>query len=261
MDVISLGFRTDLALLQRGGSVVEDRGTHLVVRTPANPTYHWGNFVLLATPPEPGSGGYWLEVFERELPDARHRTFGVDGTTGTTDDLAAFAELGFETDASVVMTAQAVNEPPHPHPTADVRPLASDADWEQQVELAVAHEDEHVTEVYARRRAAAHRGNAEAGHGAWFGAFLDGRLMASMGIFTASEGLARFQEVKTHRDARGQGLAGTLVHAAGTHALEELGAKELVMVADPDYLAIRVYRSLGFADTETQLQAARTPGS
>ena len=27
------------------------------------------------------------------------------------------------------------------------------------------------------------------------------------------------------------------------------------MVADPDYLAIRVYRSVGFADTERQLQA------
>ena len=261
MDVISLGFRTDLALLQLGGSVVEDRGTHLVVRTAANPTHHWGNFVLLATPPEPGSGEYWLEVFEQEFPDAGHRTFGVDGTTGTTADLAAFTELGFEVDASVVMTAHSVNEPPHPHPTAVVRPLTSDADWEQHVELAVAHEDEHVTEVYARRRAASHRRNAEDGHGAWFGAFLDGWLAASMGIFTASEGVARFQEVKTHRDARGQGLAGTLVHAAGTHAFDELGAKTLVMVADPDYLAVRVYRALGFDDTETQLQAARTPGS
>nr|MBA2558703.1 GNAT family N-acetyltransferase [Propionibacteriales bacterium] len=33
----------------------------------------------------------------------------------------------------------------------------------------------------------------------------------------------------------------------------------LVMVADPDYPAIRLYRSLGFVDTETQLQAERPP--
>ena len=38
MDV-SLGFRTDLALLALGGSEIEDRGRHGVVRTPANPTY------------------------------------------------------------------------------------------------------------------------------------------------------------------------------------------------------------------------------
>jgi hypothetical protein len=31
------------------------------------------------------------------------------------------------------------------------------------------------------------------------------------------------------------------------------------MVADPEYLAIRVYRSVGFAASETQLQAERPP--
>ena len=57
MDVTSLGFRTDLALLTASGSVVEDRGTHLVVRTPDNPTYYWGNFILLSEPPVPGGQG------------------------------------------------------------------------------------------------------------------------------------------------------------------------------------------------------------
>jgi hypothetical protein len=31
------------------------------------------------------------------------------------------------------------------------------------------------------------------------------------------------------------------------------------MVADPDYLAIRIYRSVGFTGSETQLQVARVP--
>ena len=145
MDVHSLGYRTDLALLQLGGSIVEDRGTHLVVRTPANPGFHWGNFLLLATPPEPGSGEYWLEEFHRELPEASHRAFGVDGTSGTKDDLAAFAEAGLDVDASSVMTASAVHEPPHPHPSAVVRPLTSDEDWAQQVVLAMAGEAEHYS--------------------------------------------------------------------------------------------------------------------
>ena len=42
---------------------------------------------------------------------------------------------------------------------------------------------------------------------------------------------------------------------------EELGAETLVMVADPDYVAIRVYRSVGFDGTETQLQATRLPAT
>jgi GNAT superfamily N-acetyltransferase len=257
MHLRSLGYRTDLALLRLDGSVVEDRGTHLVVRTPANPTFHWGNYLLLPRPPEPGRAGYWVETFEREFPDALHRTFGVDGTGGSVTDLAPFAELGYGTDASSVMTAREVHPPARPHPTAEVRPLVSDADWAQQVELAVTGEDEHYSVEFATRRGEAHRRNIENGHGQWFGAFLDQRLVASLGIFTSADGLARYQDVKTHPDSRGQGLAGTLVHAAGRHALDEMGAETLVIVADPDYPAIRIYRSVGFDDTETQLGASR----
>lgn len=257
MQLRSLGYRTDLALLQLGGSVVEDRGTHLVVRTPANPTFHWGNYLLLAQPPEPGEADHWVRTFEREFPEAQHRAFGVDGTGGAVGDLAAFAELGYETDASSVMTAHEVHPPARPHPTAEVRPLVSDDDWAQQVALAVAGEAEHYSVEFATRRGEAHRRNIENGHGQWFGAFLDGRLAASLGIFTSTDGLARYQEVKTHPDARGQGLAGTLVHAAGRHALDEMGAETLVIVADPDYLAIRIYRAVGFEGTETQLGASR----
>ena len=256
MDVRSLGYRTDLALLRLGGSEVEDRGTHLVVRTPANPTFHWGNFLLLPRPPEPGHADHWVETFEREFPDALHRAFGVDGTEGTVGDLAPFAELGYDTDASSVMTARGVHPPARPNPEAEVRPLVSDAtgpstwSWRSSARTS-------TTPWSSPPRAEAHRRNIEKGHGRWFGAFLDGRLVASLGIFTAADGLARFQEVKTHPEARGQGLAGTLVHAAGRHALDEMGAETLVIVADPDYLAIRVYRSVGFDDTETQLGASR----
>ena len=51
MHIRSLGFRTDLRLLEITGSDIEDRGTHLVIRTPANPTYFWGNFLLLNSSP------------------------------------------------------------------------------------------------------------------------------------------------------------------------------------------------------------------
>jgi predicted GNAT family acetyltransferase len=99
----------------------------------------------------------------------------------------------------------------------------------------------------------------QTGAGAWWGAFIGDRLLSSMGLFGASPGLARFQQVQTHPDARGRGLAGTLVHRVSRYDFEELGATTLVMVADPEYLAIRIYRSVGFDDTETQLQALRKP--
>jgi len=259
MDVQSLAWRTDLALLEHSGSIVEDRGDHLVVRTPLNPVFYWGNFLLLATPPTTETLPHWLARFESEFPEARHRTFGVDGARGQRGDLEPFAAAGFEIEQSTVMTADAVHPPARPNTDASIRPLTSDEDWAQQVELSLAGEGTDVTRDFVVPRAAAQRALVERGHGPWYGAFLAGRLMSSLGLFTASEGLARFQEVKTHPDARGRGLAGSLVHHVSRWGLDELGARTLVMVADPDYLAIRIYRAVGFTDTETQLQAMRTP--
>ena len=75
MHVSSLGFRTDLALLADSGSVVEDRGTHLVVRSPENPSYFWGNFLLLAEPPVPGGEkevvGAFLKILRSTIAEGR----------------------------------------------------------------------------------------------------------------------------------------------------------------------------------------------
>ena len=68
-----------------------------------------------------------------------------------------------------------------------------------------------------------------------------------MGLVTAGPALARFQLVETHPDVRGRGLAGTLVHHVSRYGFDTLGAETLVMVADPEYLAIRLYRSVGFS--------------
>src|SRR5580704_13205730 len=61
--VISLGFRTDLALRALEGSQITDRGDYLVIRSPANPDHWWGNFILLSRAPEPWTGGAWLARF------------------------------------------------------------------------------------------------------------------------------------------------------------------------------------------------------
>jgi RimJ/RimL family protein N-acetyltransferase len=263
VDVTSLGFRTDLALLRLGGTVVEDHGDHLVVRTQHNPTYWWGNFLLLPALPPEDETDRWLQRFELAFPGAQHRAIGVDGTGHTARDLPGFAAAGLTVESSAVMTATSVHPPPRPNDGAEYRALSSDEDWAQYVELHVACEDRDQDLVlyreFSERKAATHRRLTEAGHGGWFGAFVDGRLVAQMGLFAASPGLARFQSVETHPDFRGQGLAGTLVHFVSGYGFGELGARTLVMVADPEYLAIRVYRSVGFAESESQLQAEKSP--
>src|SRR5699024_6267296 len=137
MHVSSLGNRTDLALLRLAGSEIEDRNDHLVVRTPDNPDYWWGNFLLLAQPPTATNAPRWLERFAAEFPDARHVAFGVDAPNGTVADLDWFAARGYSVAAQTVMTATEVYEPRHGNTTATCRPLSTSDDWERSVELAV----------------------------------------------------------------------------------------------------------------------------
>ncbi len=265
MEITSLGVRTDLALLQLGGSTVEDRGDHLVVRSPHNPTFWWGNFLLLGSVPAARETDRWLATFAREFPEAEHIAIGFDGTDNEVGDAPGFTDRGLLVETSAVMTATRVHEPPRPNREAAYRALVTDDDWDQLVDLRMASMDKaHEPEGYRTftlAKVATIRALVEGGHGGWFGAFEDGRLMSGMGLFRASAGLARFQNVETRPEARGRGLAGTLVHHVSRYGFDELGARTLVMVADPDYLAIRIYRSVGFAETESMLQAEKPPGS
>ncbi len=262
MRPANLGFRTDLALLSLAGSDIDDRGDHDIVRTPSNPTFWWGNFLVFRTPFGPGDAAARVELFQRAHPDATHVALGidtVDGTLGPEDEIVA---AGLEVERSAVLTATNLAPLPRVDPDATVRTLASDDDWAQMLALTLtvnerADQPGHLE--YASRRNEACRRLCTDGHGAWFGAFDDDRLVASLGIVAAGEGLARYQDVQTHPDARRRGLAGRLVHDAGRHALGPLGAERLVIVADLEGPAIGVYRRAGLADEQIQLHLIRTP--
>ena len=58
-----------------------------------------------------------------------------------------------------------------------------------------------------RAQIAASRALCESGSGRWFGAFEDGALRAALGIVADGDGLARYQMVETHPEARRRGLA------------------------------------------------------
>jgi ribosomal protein S18 acetylase RimI-like enzyme len=264
VNFTSLGYRTDLMLLQLSGSVLTDEGEYVVVRTPANPTFWWGNYLLFRTPFGPGDAVARQETFWREFPDAAHLALGLDttdGVLGSEDELKA---LGLEIDRSTVMTATAVREPARPNDTSQYRFLSSDDDWEQAIELSLACATRTVDDGYRafnRLRTEAERSLCEAGHAKWFGAFDGDRLQASLGLASDGSGVARFQNVQTRPEDRNRGIASMLVHRASRYGLDELGAHTLVMVADPGYLAIRIYRSLGFGDNEVQLGMARPPAT
>jgi tRNA(Arg) A34 adenosine deaminase TadA/ribosomal protein S18 acetylase RimI-like enzyme len=262
---MSLGFRTDLALrVLEGSELTEDRDC-VVVRSPANPAFRWGNFLLLRGWPRAGETLDWMERFKKEFPAADYVALGLDVSGTASADPAGEAQLrdaGFSTDVATVLAATAVHRPKHQNNAAEFRPLASDDDWRQANELAITCFPGGPAErEFMSRRTAARRRLAETGHGAWFGAFLDGRLVAQLGVFApaaaAADGIARFQDVQTHPGSRRQGLAGSLLFTAASYATNVLAARIQVIVADPAGEAIRLYRSMGFTDREQQVSMER----
>ncbi len=54
----------------------------------------------------------------------------------------------------------------------------------------------------------------------------------------------------THPEFRRQGLAGTLLYHVAQKGFLEMGAEDLVIVADENYFAKNIYASVGFGPTE-----------
>ena len=247
----TIGSRTDLFFSQLTG-IVTQHAEYMAIHTPSNPTFWWGNCLIFNRAPRLEDTDRWLTMFRTEHPTAKHIAIGWDeDAPGETAGFLA-AVPGLEVNPMSVLTATALHAPRYPNADAELRPLSGDADWAARLELTAAVKDYSLD--YLSPENASRRRQVEAGHGVWFGAFLGGRLVSSMGVFNTGDGLGRFQTVDTHPDFERRGLCGTLLHHAGQYALEHLNVNELVIVADPAYHAQRISESVGFKVAQIQYQ-------
>jgi hypothetical protein len=114
IDRLSLGWRSELIFPRFDAQVIE-RPDYLLIRTPQNPTFWWGNFLLFDRAPREGDAAVWAAAFEREIvqqqPESRHLAFGVDAP-GPIEMPADFAALGLTPMQGAVLTLA----PPQPKP-------------------------------------------------------------------------------------------------------------------------------------------------
>ena len=258
MRIDTPGLATDLAVLELEGSTITDHGDHLVIRTESNPTYYWGNFLLLERAAAASEIPSWMERFKAEFPSAAHRAFAILEVDA---DHSGWKEHGCTVELDTALAAERMAAPPRPAIDVEVRPFSSDDDWEQSVLVLASNDDSGHPKArlaFERLHARAERAQAEAGQGRWFGAFVDGRLVSRAGIVVLGP-RARYRAVVTHPDFRRRGLAGAVVHAAGEWALAEPGVEQVVIVADTDGPAINLYRSLGLREAGSHITVERRP--
>jgi len=131
------GWATDLAILEHCGSIVDDREDHLVVRTPRNPDFHWGNCLFVTDEDTVGDARRWVDTFQSAFPEA---TWVAIGLTRMPDDLDAWVAMGLELELDDVLTTRILpRQAPLPEGYT-VRRL-SGQDWEQSVARSVAEND------------------------------------------------------------------------------------------------------------------------
>lgn len=264
MEIKSLGFRSELIFLEFDGEVL-DRGEYTVVRTLTNPGFYWGNLLIFDRAPVKGDYAKWVATFDREFADPRikHKTFAWDSLASEIGDVAEFEANNFKLEKNAVLSAKAneIYRPQKYNSAIEIRQLKSGAepqaesDWYQNIELQTRTGEPHLTEAqwrdFSTQQSHRYREMIKAGRGAWFGAFLNNELVASLGLFH-SNGVGRYQIVVTDENHRRQGIAATLVYEAAKYAFQNWNVQDLVMCADPDYFAIRIYESVGFKQTLTQ---------
>jgi len=257
VPALPVGWTTDVAVLEHGGSTVDDGGDHLVVRSAHNPHFHWGNFVLVTDAAAVDDALRWVRVFSDAFPQVGYVAIGLPVAPDPVPWQAAGIALGTN---DVLSTTSLPVLRPLPEAYA-VRPLVGDADWEQVVAADLAEnaetgdEDPEGFEQFARARVATRRALVDRGAAVFLGAFAGGSLAAELGMVACGE-TARYQDVRTDPGHRRRGLAGHLIGAAARWAAGA-GCSRWVIVADAGGAAGRLYRSLGFVEDARTVEAYR----
>ncbi|HEX2895946.1 MAG TPA: GNAT family N-acetyltransferase [Marmoricola sp.] len=254
---LPLGWQTDLAVLRLSGSTIEERPDHLVVRTPANPLYHWGNFVLVTDAGAVDDAERWLELFEKEFPDAAHRSVGLVAEPGDPDRWTALDVVVEHDDVLAADTCPERQPVPQGYL---VKEIADAIEWDQSSGLRIAEfaADDPREAEFERKATDVRREMVRSGRAAWFGAFHGDRLVAELGIVDCGDGVARYQAVVSGAEHRRKGLAAHLLGVAARWAADR-GAHTWVIVAEEGGDADRLYQSRGFTPRARAARAYRKP--
>lgn len=255
--LLSLGIRTNVMIHRFDGGIIEEYDDCILLKTPSNPNYWWGNMLFMPNAPQAGDFERWDKVFQKRLGSKfKHRVYAWD--INPNDSLkpdrgedADFLAGGFNRADDEVLATQkdGLVKPEYIAEGLEIRPLNSSEDWADVLELNVLCRDTFHPEVgyreHRRKQLEMYQRLQADDLGVIFGGFVESKLVADMGLFFEN-GLGRFQHVETHPDYRKRGIAGSMVHHISEWGFNKRSAENLVIIADPEGPAVKLYKSLGY---------------
>jgi ribosomal protein S18 acetylase RimI-like enzyme len=261
---LSRGWRSEF-IVHRFDALVAERDDCIVVRTPHNPTFYWGNFLLLPDAPRDDQLAHWLRRFDEEIAAVQsasaHVAIGVNASAPISP-LPAWEAAGFCVIENALLRLERgqLQAPPRAaRGQVGVRPIDFDDELDAFVDLQCA--DGYGFEpagyrVFRTQRMQRMQAMAAQGLAQWFGLWCGGVLAADCGL-VRDGALGRFQNVATHPAWRRRGLCAALVHAVSRFGFEQWALDEILMIADPHDVAIGIYESLGYRAIEHEFALQR----
>jgi ribosomal protein S18 acetylase RimI-like enzyme len=245
----NLGLSTDLLLHAETG-IVEQRNDYIVVRTPDAPDYFFGNMLVLQQRPSEID----LEHLEQDFalligtpPLIAHRAFTWPESASGVVNAEAFSQNGYSTTICRVLVAH----PQEIRPVAtnrfvEVRKFGVQQDWDDWSRMQLAdmpNPTDIASQHFIADQQTAHKRLIDRGLGNWWGAFIDGEQVGSLGLFFL-DGIGRFRSVITSEHHRNRNICKTLMSEVAK--LNSGRSDRLVIVADETYHAAGLYEAMGF---------------
>ena len=255
MEVKSLGHKTSLELNRSSGEV-KDHGNYLCIKTPSRPDFFWGNYLLLAQAPKKGDFFELVKLYRSHFGDPNKQGF-ITITWDLSDakpSISEFQSNGFQLDTSKILVTDSVKPHSNMNNSIEIREYDPNQNIDQYLDVHYdpkwsygTDEEQRSFMISSLRDFSSLPDNRQKKR---IGAYINDKLVGDLGIFKVGN-LIRFNNVSTHRDFRRLGVCRRLVFEASNLGLTNPGATKLVMEADANYHAAKIYESLGFQHRET----------
>ncbi len=250
----NLGYLTDLFFLETDKEITT-YPNYIVVKSPNEPYFYYGNFLLLKQMPENFKKAKLEKQFKSHFSDERIRHFTFCWSGKVKEHLSSFLQTGYTLQLISVLAASPTNfiRLKQKNEDLNIRSFSTKADWQQWIDLECEEKPNGFEATSYRQfmqgRAKLYQQLNQQKNGNFYGAYLDNELVAAAGLFH-QQGIGRFQSVLTKAAYRRQGICKTLINYICHIAFQQL--QQLVIAAEPSYHALDIYKSFGFREADFQ---------